>query len=245
MSKLDQETRGTNPARLFLRMPSVPRLGLNETETKIWTALAHKSPLSIVKLAHLTGKTRPTIYKYLACLQKDGFVLARKKGQRVVYTLNKAKHPLDRPRKGERHQTTDPDVQVYRGKEIRKVWERLLEELPKKAIFYRYDGYGSSQSLAGIVPANNYQMIEDKKLERFVITNDALRRGIYKKRVECASRKLPASFDRFEQGITQFIFGDTIALVDLTKQVAFMIENKALAEYHRKLFQFLYRQLPE
>ncbi|MBP6944864.1 winged helix-turn-helix transcriptional regulator [Patescibacteria group bacterium] len=226
-------------------MSSPLRPGLNETGTKIWNALAHKSPLSIVELASLTEKTRPTIYKYLDRLQKDEFVLAVKKEKRIVYALNKAKHPLDRPRKGERHPKSDPDVLVYRGKDIRKVWERLLEELPKKAIFYRYDGYGSSQSLAGIMPANNYQIIEDKKLERFVITNDVLRRGAYKKRVECASRKLPVSFDRFEQGITQFIFGDTIALVDLTKQVAFMIENKALAEYHRKLFQFIYRQLPE
>jgi DNA-binding transcriptional ArsR family regulator len=226
-------------------MRPLPRLGLNETETKIWNALAHKSPLSIVELAGLAGKTRPTIYKYLDRLQKNGFILTAKKGKRIVYALNKNKHPLDPPRNGEHHPPTDPDIQVYRGKEIRRVWERLLEELPKKAIFYRYDGYGSSQSLVGIMPANNYQIIEDKKLERFVITNDALRRGVYKKRVECASRKLPASFDDFEQGITQFIFGDTIALVDLTKEVAFMIENKALAEYHRKLFQFLYHQLPE
>ncbi len=224
---------------------SLPRLALNETETKIWTVLARKSPLSIVELADLTGKTRPTIYKYLDRLQKDGFILTVKKGKRIVYVLNKNKHPLDRPRKGELHPKSDPDVQVYRGKDVRKVWERLLEELPKKAIFYRYDGYGSSHSLVGIIPTNNYQIIEDKKLERFVITNDSLRRGAYKKRVECASRKLPVSFDRFEQGITQFIFGDTIALVDLTKQVAFMIENKALAEYHCKLFQFIYQQLPE
>ncbi len=233
------------PAGLFIYMSARLRPGLNETETKIWNALACKSPLSIVELTDLTGKTRPTIYKYLARLRKDGFTLTVKKGKRVVYVLNKAKHPLDRPRKEERHPTTDPDVQVYRGKEIRKVWERLLVELPKKSIFYRYDGYGSSQSLVGIMPKDNYHIIEDKKLERFVITNDTLRRGAYKKRVECASRKLPVSFDAFEQGITQFIFGDTIALVDLTKQVAFMIENKALAEYHRKLFQFLYHQLPE
>lgn len=233
-------------------------VGLAIREADIWYSLKKHGQLTVSSISRITKQSRPTAYKYLTSLQEKGLVkkigttgrslyevvlsrqLTKRKhiAQRLDYAWSKKQQNLD-AKKGE------PSIQVFKGKEIKHVWSMVLDELPKQSIFYRYDAYKPGTNVPGYMPPGFYETIESKRLERFVITNHGLRHAPYKKRLEGLSRMLPLSFDAFEQGVTEFIFNDKIALIDLSTETAFVIQNKALADYARRRFQFLFQQLPE
>lgn len=235
--------------------------GLSEREARIWHALACAKSMNISQIGQAAHLNRPAVYQHLPTLIKKGLVKKNTKNRRIVYQTTGVK-ALDTFRisrdiayakyvKKMKKTTEDAtaslgnEVRVYHGTEIKRVWEIILAEMPKNGIFYRYDGYNSSVPMQIYLPKNYYETIEQKKLERFVITNEGLRKSPYKKKIQCASRMIPCSFDAFEQGISQFIFEDKIALIDFTTQIAYIIKNQALAAYHTRLFQFVFQNLKE
>lgn len=226
-------------------------LGFNPHEAAIWRSLVdNRSPQTVTEIAKRSGETRPTVYKYLNKFHRL-HLIARTPTAGHVRTMTKKSYlftiapTLLSKRVASAESNSNQEVQTLKGKDLKKVWQILLEELPKKGIFYRYDGYSSHAPVSKHMPADFYKKIDKNKLERFVITNYGLRKGVYKKRLECASRMLPSMFDLFEQGVSEFVFNDTIMMVDFTTETAFIIKNRALAAYHRKRFEYLYAHLPE
>ena len=215
--------------------------------------------MNISQLARASRLHRPAIYELLPALIEKKLVKEVKTNKRIAYRSTGTQaletwrasrdhayaSELKKLKKNDIQADVSDDVRVYRGKEMRRVWEDVLASTPRASVFFRYDGYAPPIHTKEYMPADYYEKIEHKKIDRFVITNGALRKSAYKKRLECASRMLPASFDPFEQGVSQFIFGDKIALIDFKTETAFVITNKALAAFHTKVFQFLYRTLPE
>jgi hypothetical protein len=63
-------------------------------------------------------------------------------------------------------------------------------------------------------------------------------------RLERFIKFIPSNFDLFQQNIIQLIYGDRISLIDLNTNRVVIIENKALAEFQKIIFQQLYRNLP-
>ncbi len=226
-------------------------LGFNPHEAAIWRSLVdNRRPQTVTEIAKRSGETRPTVYKYLNKFHRLHLVV-RTSAAGHIRTMTKKSHlftiapALLSKRAVPVELSSNQEVQILKGKDLKKVWQILLEELPKKGIFYRYDDYSSHTAVSKHMPADFYKKIEKNKLERFVITNHGLRKGVYKKRLECASRMLPSMFDLFEQGVSEFVFNDTIMMVDFTTETAFIIKNTALAAYHRKRFEYLYAHLPE
>ena len=231
-------------------------VGLNAQEAVLWSELIQKGPLTISQLAVLSKCSRPTVYKYLQVFKERGLVSTQKRGKRRLFeasSLNAVERwYASRQRRGAKdvvekknEKKEGSDVQIYRGRELSRVWEMVLDETPKKGIFYRYDGYGKGVSVAEYIPQDNYARIEAKKVERFVITNQDLRKSSYKKRIECASRMLPLSAGEGEQGVPHILFGEKLAMRDKRNKIACVIHNKNIVEYHRELFKWTYRQLPE
>ncbi len=232
--------------------------GLSSREAYVWHVLATHGSMNISELARATHLHRPAMYGLLPGLINNGLVKEVKGKRRVTYraTGTRALEAFRSARDKafathlKKLKKTEPvvadvsnDVVVYHGKNIRHVWEEVLAGSARGKVFYRYDGYAAGTPIRSYFPVEYYEAIEKKSTDRFVITNQALRQSPYKKRIECASRMLPASFDKFEQGVTQFIFGDMLALVDLTTETGYVIKNVALAKYHATLFRYLYQQL--
>ncbi len=208
-------------------------------------------------LARSTGLHRPALYKLLPHLEDRGLIERKIKGKRVFYVSTGKKVFQEWQSQQEREFSKQfdalpnasedyrsiPGVVLYKGSALTQVWEDILAS-KRGTVFYRYDGYSPSIDVnKKYLPKNYYEIIDKHSLERFVITNHALRHSHYKRKIECESKILPKSFNDFEQGVSQFIYGDKIALVDFTTETAYVIENKALAEYHRQLFRFLLRFL--
>ncbi len=231
--------------------------GLTDREAHIWQVLTEAGPLNISQLAEMTQLHRPAVYALLPSLKAKGLLKEVKEKRRVLYRTTGVEVLKDRRasrdavfakqlkklKKNDSTQDISDDVHVYHGKDMRRVWKEVLEWGMRGRVLYRYDGYGVGTQVGLYMPADYYKITEKKHLDRFVITNQALRASAYKKRLECASRVLPGSFDSFEQGVSQFIFGNKIALVDFKTETAFIIRNAVLAAYHAKLFQYLYRNL--
>ena len=231
--------------------------GLTPIEASVWSALAKHGAMNVSEIARASQLHRPGVYAALNSLQQHKLVQVPKKPGRAryqatgAYRLAKQRQTNDTAlvtqlsavaKQDSAH--TDPDlVQIYRGKEIQRVWEELAR-LPKRTVFYRYDGYSPKTSIASYIPETYKTAIKNKQLERFVITNTSLRNAPFKKRIECASRMLPGT-GSFEQGITQFVFRDTIAMVDFSTQTAIVIKNAALASYQAQLFKYLFDELGE
>ncbi len=241
-------------------LPSAAALrtsGLPEREAAIWYALTSEGMANVTDLARRTSLHRPAVYAQLEALLEKGLVeIVKGPGRRRYRSTGAARlaawtaeqvgqlsEPLMRFQKAE-SQALPEEIRLYRGKELCRVWEDLAKS-PKRTVFYRYDGYPGDVHVSKYVPNEYIESLKSHGLERFVITNQALRRRAFVKRVECASRMLPGSFDAFEDGITHFIYGDTMALVDLKNEIAFVVKNEALASFHRKLFRYLYRSLAE
>jgi DNA-binding MarR family transcriptional regulator len=233
--------------------------GLSKREALIWDTLAEQGSMNISQIASATRLHRPAVYATLPMLEQKGLLKRVAGKKRVSYRTtgsaaleswrasqdSQFARQLQRLQKNEPQLVSSDDVQVYHGKDIRRVWEAVLAWGKRGKVFYRYDGYPSTMRVHTYMPAGYYEGIEQKGVDRFVITNKVLRASAYKKRLECASRVLPGSFDAFEQGVSQFIFGESMALIDLTTETAFVIKNAALASFHLRLFQYLYQILPE
>ena len=247
-------------AKISQALPSREALktsGLPERELLVWYVLAKYGPAHISQIATRAKLHRPAIYQQLKELIQKGLVKERAGAGRRYYqstgvdTLlhwckkqqGNLAHSLAQLQKQEGPRLPE-DVQIYRGKDIRKIWEELAAS-PKKTVFYRYDAYPASFFVDPYVPKEYIKSLQSRGLERFVITNRALRNRAYQKRVECASRVLPESFDPYEQGISQFIYRDKIAFVDFTTETAYVIQNKALADFQRRLFKYLYHTLSQ
>jgi sugar-specific transcriptional regulator TrmB len=252
MKSLQGITGGLIPTRAALKTSGLP-----EREALVWYVLATHEPLHITDISRIADLHRPAVYTQLEALIQKGLVEEleipgrrryRTTGTRKFTAWARAQErvfvdSLTRLQE-EEGEPMPEEMRIYRGKEIRRVWEELAQS-PKKTVFYRYDGYPGSLNIDRYIPKEYIEGLKSRGLERFVVTNQALRRRAYQKRVECASRVLPASFDPFEQGISQFIYSDKIALVDFSTETAFVIKNATLADFHRRLFKYLYHTLPE
>lgn len=247
---------------MAVRSPTLPSReslktsGLSEREALVWYVLTKDGPAHVSEVAERSGLHRPAVYAQLQALLKKGLVKERTGTGRRYYQstgvsvftawckTQQGAFVKSLTLLGETSPRLPDDVRIYRGKEIRKVWEELAAS-PKRTVFYRYDGYPATFFVDPYIPPEYIKSLQSRGLERFVITNRALRKRAYQKRVECASRVLPGAIDPFEQGISQFIYQDKIAFIDFTSETAYVIQNAPLADFQRQLFRYLYRTLPE
>lgn len=231
--------------------------GLEEREAHVWAVLSMKGPHHITGISRETGLHRPAVYGIVEKLARQGLVKEKKVGRRTQYATTGAA-PLARRRQArdavfarqyvawERKNVPalPEDVQVWRGSGLRHVWDEIAA-LPKGTVVSRYDGYPASLGVEAYATPEYREAMAKQRIERFVITNHALRNKVFQKRIECASRKLPQKAGPFEHGITIFIYLDKVAYVDLVSQSAYIIKNAPLAAYQAQVFSFLFQALPD
>ncbi len=249
----------TDMKKTPMNLSALIAAGLTLQEASVWFTLAQGVPLNVTDISRKTDIHRPGVYGAIESLKKAKLVMASSGTGRVVYRavgadLLAKRHAdnnemllpqLQKVLAKESITTMPDDVCVYRGKDLQKVWEAVAA-MPKGSVFYRYDGYAPGTPIEGTyMPKTFRDAVRNRRLERFVITNRGLRNAPFQKRLECASSVLPESFDAFEQGVTMFIFGDRMAMVDFNTESAYVIRNAALAAYHTKVFEYLYKQTHE
>jgi len=54
---------------------------------------------------------------------------------------------------------------------------------------------------------------------------------------------IPPEFDDFADNVSLTLYGNKIAYIDFTTETSIIIEHKALADFHQKMFRMLYVSL--
>ncbi len=232
-------------------------LGLNPVESAIYLALLDMNSASIAHIAEKTGLHRPVIYKALPSLITQGLVSVSPQGKRRQYNaesperLRGIMEELSRnvekflPDIQQRYRARGkaPVVKFLQGKKgIRSVFDDLVRTLKKGDIFYRYSSRRADAESEGYLPIRYREIRDQKKLERFVITNESLAKK-KKQRLERATKYIPREYDLFEYDIIQLIYHNRVAFIDYTTETAVIIENDAMVEFQKKIFMLLYRTL--
>jgi sugar-specific transcriptional regulator TrmB len=118
----------------------------------------------------------------------------------------------------------------------------VVTSLDKGDVFYRISSAKDQTYVDSLVPAEYRPLRDAKQLERQVITSRQV--GSQKKsRLERSIRYLDKSDEVFEHNVIQFIYGDTISLLDFNNLTGTIIKNKAIADFQKSLFSTLYKRL--
>lgn len=232
------------------------RAGLTRIEGMIYEALLQIGPCSISEICRATEFYRPTVYRALERLQKIHLVETIPFGKRRFFKTGNPlvlKGILSRA-ENENDEVLDQvfkslpaasgDLQELNGSEgLRAVLDDVVKTLKKGDTFFRYSSRAPRGDVEKYIPKDYRQLLKDKKIEQFVITNEALRKRPHKNRMECASKGVPAKDDMFEYDVNVLVYGNKIAFVDFTQERAYILTNQRAADFHRAIFTLLYNRL--
>lgn len=232
--------------------------GLSSHEGEVYAALLRHSPASVSAIERASGLHRPAIYAALAALLSKGLVASVLRGKRKHYAAESPKKleqlfadriarfrdSLGEFERAYRSRKTEPSVKLLRGRKgLQSVLEDLTATLEVGDTFYRASSRDLGTEVERYVPRNFRALRNEKKLEQFVITNEALKKSPHHKRIECYSKMIPKSEDPFTYDIAELIYGDKVAFVDYRAEVALLIENPRFARFQERLFRSLFKRL--
>lgn len=235
--------------------PLLQRLGLSEHESRLYVGLIESGPSTIAAIAKKTGLHRPTVYSVVDDLIERGLVTPGQRGARTFFTaeppeklqylLEDAQRDLYQliPELKALVETKNkrPVSKLLEGKQgIAFVFDDLVKTLKHGDVFYRYSS--ARQSRDAYLPKNYREIRDQKKLERFVITNPTQAAG-KGPRMERAVKVVPEKYGLFDQDVTQVIYGNKVAFIDYNSETALLVENPALAAFQKNLFKMLYDKL--
>lgn len=233
------------------------KIGLSAEESTIYTTLLEEGPGTVSAISKHTGLHRPKIYKTLPHLLSRGLISIIPKGKQKQYGAESPqKLKLLAEDFSRAFDERLPELEALFAKKEKRpvvkflsgrkgiifVYEDLLATLKRGEIFYRYSSAKDSRKQDWYVPKNYRERRDQKKIERFVITNEKTS-GRKKPRLERYIKVIPKQYDLWEYDITQLIYGNKVAFVDYNTETAVIIENPVIAEFQKKIFKLLFSKL--
>ncbi len=232
------------------------KIGFNPQQSLIYKALLEMGPSSISDIIRKTGLHRPVVYKVLPFLIDNSLVSVMPKGKYKVYVaespekLEKIFSRLEDDFNAEIYHLHDiyqaagkkPIVTYTEGdKAIKEIYSDVVHSLKKNDTYYRYSpALGAAKKK--YVP-DDYRSTRDRKnLERFIITDEASKNKTSFK-LGKSIKTVPKDYDIFDLNISQVIYGNKVAIVDLNTKTVTTVENKIIAEFQKKLFKLLFSKL--
>jgi sugar-specific transcriptional regulator TrmB len=233
------------------------RLGYPKHSAEIYQVLSESvEPLLVTDLAKKGQVPRMTVYRVLASLCADKIVIPVASGRRTTY---QAAHPsvLEKIISKDSHETNkvltklasnfekdiSSPVRFLSGADgITEAFDDVITRTKRGGLVYRYTSEKDLSEVNAYLAPDYRERRDAKKLERLVISNPVS--GSQKrKRLERFIRCIPSDADRFDQNIIQFVYGNRVSFIDVTKQEVMIIENPALAAFQRVIFKQLYKKL--
>lgn len=228
-------------------------LGLTENQAKIYHSLLGESPATISTISQVTGLHRPAIYTALPGLIEIQLISRVIIGKRE-YFVSEQPSRLDHlirdwqtrmsaliPDLTEGFRSKKkPIVKVYSGPDgIAAIFEDVARTLDANTAFYRYSAYSKiHKKKTRYLPRIYRERMES--LQGYVITNE----DYPSHQMLGRSVKVIRSKEfKLNDNVTLMIYGDRVAYIDYNTEQAMIIENTALASFHRQIFLLLFRQL--
>lgn len=233
------------------------RIGLTGHQSDVYLSLVELGPSLVAKISEQTGLHRPTVYQALHELELSGLVTTSPRGKQKLYNAEPPEKLqgllthlaenfssiLPQLNKAYSSHSKKPIVKYLTGRAgIQFVYADIIETLPKDGVFYRFSSRKDTTRGDYYLPPNYRKIRDQKRLQRFVISNVPASR-LKKPRLERALKVIPPKYDLFAYDITEIIYSDKIAYIDYNTETAFIVENPLVAEFQRKIFKLMYELL--
>lgn len=233
------------------------RLGLSKNESKIYLSLIQSGPATVSNISKNTGIHRPIIYKHLPELQDRGLVAVSKKGKLNYYLAESPDNlnQLIERTHADLHQMIPglmdsyqaqgkkPVLKFYQGRKgLGQIYMDIVNTLKRGEVFYRYSSSSDVKRGKSFLPEGYREKRDAKQIERFMITGEAMAKK-KKQKMERAIKVVLKEFGLFEYDVTLIIYANKMAILDDVAQVAYVIENEALAKFQTTLFKLLWAKL--
>lgn len=235
------------------------RLGLRNPLSQIYLSLLGRDGVTVGELARISGIYRPSIYKALPLLLGKELISKSRRGKRIVYfaeTPEFLSHEIEnmqtefseslpellaRFSSGKRK----PAIRFFEGKNgIAHAYEELLVGAKKDDVIYRYESPKDHYLMKKYYPKLYWEKATGPKslVQKYVITNEKTHK-LRHQNLNRYSKMIPASYDGFDYDMSQLIFRNKVVFIDFQSETASIIENKAFAEFQKKIFKLLFKFL--
>ncbi len=235
------------------------KLWLSPDEANIYLFLIHTQNKTLAEISKWTQINRPKLYKILPSMIESGLIGSIINGKRTLY---KAEHPkilsqyletikeeydlyIPEIEKLYKNQFSKPIFKHVTWKNgIKNIFLDIGNTLKIGDVFYRYSSRNdiNQTSISEKDYAQYKKLREEKRLERYVITNEYLN-DLKPKKLEKDVVVIPKKYDIFEDNITKIIYADRVAIIDYNSFECFIIESPIFAHFERKIFMLLFQFL--
>lgn len=235
------------------------KLWLSQDESNIYLFLIQNQNQTITEISKWTKINRPKLYKILPNMVETGLIGNIMNGKRTHYIaenpkilsqyLENIKNEYDlyipEIEKLYQNQFSKPIFKHLTWKNgIKNIFIDIGNTLKTWDIFYRYSSRNDVTKTS--IPQKDYEQYkklrEEKRLERYVITNEYLN-DLKPKKLEKDVVIIPKKYDLFEDNITKIIYANKVAIIDYNSLESFIIESPIFANFEKKIFLLLFKFL--
>jgi len=120
------------------------------------------------------------------------------------------------------------------------VFDDIAHTLGNNETYFRYS---SVTSLEGQEKYKDYKSMRDKKnIQRMIITSDYLAKD-KPRRLDHDIACIPQKYDLFDDNISKVIYHNKVWIIDYNNKVSFIIEDRKLAIFEKKIFKLFFKYL--
>ncbi|MCA9354086.1 MAG: hypothetical protein KC877_01050 [Candidatus Kaiserbacteria bacterium] len=241
-----------------MKYKTLQTLGLEPDEVTVYTTLCKYGRLTLAGVAKHSALHRPRLYKLLPVVVKKGVVVEQVIGKRMYYMpieprllhdrlqeyIGAFSEDVDELQGVYEGQQQKPDVTFLLGKQAyNALFDDIADILPKGEVIYRYSARNLNEK--HFHTSKKYRDRRSKgHFDRQVITSES-RAAQKTKRLDRLVKVIPESVDLFDDNVSQMIYSDRTVMIDHDNESVFIVRSKKIANFQRKLFKLLWKQLPE
>jgi sugar-specific transcriptional regulator TrmB len=233
------------------------RYGLSPKEAQVYIAALALGTSPVQKISNMTSLPRSTCYEVLDTLKTKGLMSSFQK-KRVRYFSAEDPHTLvdlayDRAKLLEHNlpqllalyatSKNRPTVRFYEGAEVAKLLFREVAEEATDNI-----GFSSADDIVEVIADDLEAFIKkrkEKKIPSKIIMRDTPQARAMQARDREELREIRLTDGAYEHHNLVLVWNAKIAILLLKKKLsAFIIESEELAQFHRVMFEMVWRTLP-
>lgn len=231
---------------------------LNEKSSFIYLSLIENWLSNISDITKYTWLHRVQIYRLLPFLIDSWFIFEINKWKRKFY---KATHPekineeykkiLDNNKNiinslEEKYNKSDKKTSILFNKWlkwIQNIYNDIINSCEKWDTFYRITSEKDVEKINNYYIPKDYKEKRDKKeLQRYIIMSDNTAKE-KKPKLEREIKIINSKKENFDDNIIYTIYSDKISFIDFNNEVSILIESKEIAEFQKKIFKLLFKNL--
>ncbi|KKW42116.1 MAG: Transcriptional regulator, TrmB [Candidatus Magasanikbacteria bacterium GW2011_GWA2_56_11] len=230
-------------------------LGLTPKQAGIYFACLESGPATVGRIAQRAGEKRTTAYSILQELTRQGLLKAAKSGNKYLFSPEKPAELLEKlEEKKEKikgvlpflndkflHDSPEPRLEMFTGRQIAKLFDRMLMSREKKLFMIRSDAdksdvigrefhFGARRrekkiSTQVLLPRDTKKLTRD---QQYFANQRERQREV---------RLLPVGLD-----VTSdiFIFDSTVVTISPRDRIGFCVVNQDFAAFMKGVFNMLW-----